>query len=179
MKVIKLLAVIAASFVINACPVWIDIFPDDDDYGTSKVQLIVENKTNIPFYLSILSEGISGRVYAKQVCTLVKDRKGSIPGVNFSGYIDFYYIVDDDKPFMSEDKLIKSISNAASVVTLVADNRDKNYVGKVVYKLIVTNEMLGITANTGGGVQVEGEDNAGGEDDAEILEASAENGGEA
>jgi hypothetical protein len=176
MKGIKLLALVAASFVINACPLDILSFPgdDDDDLGTSSVWLRVENKTDIPFYLNAISEGISGRVYEKQECLLFKYREGPIDAT-FSGYIDFYYIIDDGKPDTSEDKLIKYIS-AASAVMLIEDSRNRNDVGKVVFKIIVTNEMLGITANTGS-VQVEYKDNAGGEDDEETPEGGAENGG--
>jgi hypothetical protein len=115
---------------------------------------------------------IFGNVTAKQVCTLGAGCD-AIPDV-IEGDICFYYIVDDDKPVTSEYKLIKRISNLASVVTLIEDNRDGDYYGDIGYGIIVTNEMLEITANTGG-VQVEGEDNAGDEDDAETPEGSAEN----
>jgi hypothetical protein len=168
MKGIKLLALVAASFVITACPL-------DYGYGASGVWLRVENKTNMSFYLRAGRMGISGRVYAKQECTLGTSYDGSIPDITFKGDIGFYHIIDDGDFNNSEKKLIKRISNAASVVTLIEDNRDDKDFGDVGYKIIVTNEMLGITANTGG-VQVEYEDNAGGEDDVEISESSAENG---
>ncbi|MDR1147064.1 MAG: hypothetical protein LBK66_00375 [Spirochaetaceae bacterium] len=170
MKMLKLLAVIAASFIINACPL-------DYGYGASGVWLRVENKTNMSFYLDAGYMSISGRVYAKQACKLATGYDGSIPDLTFKGDIGFYHIIDDGDFNNSEKKLIKRISNAASVVTLIEDNRDDKDFGTVGYKIIVTNEMLGITANTGG-VQVEYEDNAGGEDDAETPESGAENGGE-
>jgi hypothetical protein len=141
------------------------------------VWLRIENKTDIPFFLYAGRMSIFGNVTAKQVCTLGSGCD-AIPDVIdvTKGDICFYYIIDDDKPVNSEYKLIKRISNLASVITLIEDNRDGDYIGDIGYGIIVTNEMLGITANSVDGVQVEYEDNAG---DDETPEASAENEDEA
>jgi hypothetical protein len=164
MKVIKLLSIVAASFVINACPC-------QDGWWPGTVRLRVENKTNMSFYLDAGYMGISGDVTAKQECTLAHGCD-AIPDVA-KGDICFYRIIDDGDFVNSEKKLIKRISNVASVITLIEDNRDDDYYGTIVYRIIVTNEMLGITANTGG-VQAEYKDNAG-DEDAETPEDSAEN----
>ncbi|MDR1362793.1 MAG: hypothetical protein LBJ35_01915, partial [Spirochaetaceae bacterium] len=77
--------------------------------------------------------------------------------LTFGGGIAFYNLIsDNDQP--RPGNLIKRINNADSVVTLVEDERDGSGYGSVVYKLVVTNAMLGIDETQDDGTAETGED---------------------
>jgi hypothetical protein len=171
MKTIKLplcfLLCAVALVVIIGCPGILGML------GDTTFKLIIENKTNTNLYVEFINTYVwnSCGVNANRTVVLAHDYEDHKPidDLTLRGSIEFYYLIGDDN-WPRPGKFIKQIADINSVITVTADNRDQYDLGEVIYKLVITDAMLGI-----GGAQVGGSDE---ESDENTSETEAENTGE-
>jgi hypothetical protein len=153
MKLLKLLLCAAVSLVITGCPGFICIFPTDDPSFEIDLYITNDSSESLWIYFSRIQEekriplddpltenikenGLWMTLYQTYNLEEYADEYAS-----FSGHIEFCRVAADGDPPSKE--LIKKIDNADSVL-IREESRDDSGYGTIVYKLIVTNEMLGI-----------------------------------
>jgi hypothetical protein len=125
--------------------------------GNTTFKLVIENRTSTDLYVSSHIDSAVGKLWyafdsvEENRTTLLVDAykdHATIKNLALYGYIEFYYLVRDDSgPHPGE--FIKSIADVNSIITLTADERESygwgnSVFGEVLYKLVITNEMLGI-----------------------------------
>jgi hypothetical protein len=153
MKTIKLALYLlgaAASLAVLGCENFIIL-------GDTTFELVIENSTSTDLYVSSHIDSGGGKIWysfdsvdMNRTNVLVGAYKdhATIKNLALYGYIEFYYLIRDDSG-PHPGKFIKSIADVNSIITLTADERESygwgdNVFGKVIYKLVVTNAMLGI-----------------------------------
>jgi hypothetical protein len=150
MKMIKPLVCAALAFLTTACP-------ENVSYSSGLI-LFVENKSSTDFYLRLVGGLISSEYVVKLNETVSFGNESnagagsSIPQY-FEGSLEFYTVIEYVDDYGESDfyprKLIKKIQNADTIVTRVEEHHEGSG-GYAVYKLVVTDKILGINAGNEG-----------------------------
>jgi hypothetical protein len=143
-KLLYLLSLISLSLLFFSC--W------DVGYGSNIRSFYVTNNSSYDLYFT------TRLMHGSFVDSLQEVNWGqSLDGGKETdvGYVKFYHKRTpeqlEDGYFVSDDRLfIITIEDGNSVVTIIEDNRDDNGNGDVKYRLVITNEMLGLPPLTGG-----------------------------